>query len=883
MRIFASRSLEKMNATMTNLSSKYPTAFKAVLLFLALYIAAAKIGNVVSIFTSPTDENVFQDSKDGVKVISIVPDGASERAGMEIGDVILSINNQAFQNAKEANAILKQTKPGDYITYVVQRGNDQLTLNVLIARVGIDWAILLSLGVMLATIAVGISVGVAKPEQQGAQMLAGSLVALAPAFAITGVGGSGVIGGLWWMSMFFGLPFAVHASLYFPKQSKNFKKQLALVRAFYIVGAATCVGLLAFDVTRTPLAMWNCAYLSIAIGILYGIKRLQEPDIQKAQRWIFYALIVFGVSNGTGWWLYNEFGKVALYVLLLAAVVPAAYFYSITKYRFFGITRIVKRSLSYHVTNAAIMFFLIVAFINVVSWLTRLEWTTPVGVRFTTMSIQIFTGSENPAANKIGERFIFILFGIGVMWAFKLLSEKVRDLLDAYFHRRKYNYRDALSEISEVLAEKITVSELAESITDEIIELMQLKGAAICLAVRNGYRLETAKGSCAVLTADDAEELYRRGSELLLPVPIVDLLLPNEMPLDARNQMSRIQEAGVQLVAPLVIKDKSIGIILLAEKRSEETYKEDDVKFIESVARQAAVAFENARLNKEESEKRRLKRELEFARKVQQEILPQEIPAMKGLVVAGSYIAAGEVGGDYYDVILESSRHAKPSLAQHLTVLVGDVAGKGISAAMYMARVQGIMRTLNYGGTLSPKALLEQANAVLFSRDMRRSFVTMFCGQFDTEQKTLVVARAGHLPMLWYSTADDRWHIVKPSGMGIGLDAGERFANALAEEKLCYREGDVFIFFSDGVTEAKNSNGDEFGMERLLELIERDKHQPASEMLGRIENALIDFVGNAEQHDDITLLIVKAEPVEVRPENSIDHCEHDAENAKLVC
>jgi serine phosphatase RsbU (regulator of sigma subunit) len=146
----------------------------------------------------------------------------------------------------------------------------------------------------------------------------------------------------------------------------------------------------------------------------------------------------------------------------------------------------------------------------------------------------------------------------------------------------------------------------------------------------------------------------------------------------------------------------------------------------------------------------------------------------------------------------------------------------------------------------------------------------MICARFDTQEKTLSLVRAGHLPMIWYSSRAHTVRIIKPSGMAIGLDHSERFANLLHTETIRYDDGDIFAFFSDGVTEAKNSADEEFGMERLMELIERHKSAAASDVLTSVEGALIDFVGNRDQFDDITLLIIKAVPMPTSPEPKID-------------
>jgi sigma-B regulation protein RsbU (phosphoserine phosphatase) len=851
-----------MDDSLQTYFSRHPLLFRLLLIGLALIVAVGKVVEVVGIFTSPTDENLFQDTPDGVRIVQVVPGGASDQAGIRVGDILIAINDQTFSNAREANRILKQTKPGDVINYTIRRNNTVLSLKVTIARVGIDWAILLSLFVMGATLTVGLFVGLLRPQFKGAQLFSLSLILLSPLFAITGVGKGGYGGILWWVALFLGVPLSLHAALYYPRPSSQLSSQWRFVQAAYLTGVVVGAVLI---ILQPAFLMFVAAIAAYGAGLSLlqrAILLRHDADTRRAQRWIWRAMLFLALSYPLGWVLFSLYGREFLYLLLLSVVVPVASFYSVTKYRFFGITRIMKRGLTYNIALAALIFLTSVLFLNLIAFLAGLDFEHHISVKFTPVSVKIFIDQNNPAGNKEGERFLYILFGAIMSVGFWLVMREGKLALDRWFHRQQYDYKRALTELSEIFAEKITTSELAESLCTDIMKYMQLKGVAIFLRHQSKYRVVSAKGSCEKLASRDAADLYSVGIELTLPSPLSELLLPSDPSL-----LKGLQDANVQLLVPLIIKNKQIGMILLAEKRSEEIYKEDDLHFIESLAKQAAVAFENARLNKEASDKRRLRRELEFAQKVQQELLPREIPTCTDLQIAATYLSAGEVGGDYYDLLYDNTDSSKP---RYITALVGDVAGKGISAAMYMSRVQGIVRTLYQSGVTAPKDLLEKVNAVLFSRDLRRSFVTMICARFDTQEKTLSLVRAGHLPMIWYSSREHTVRVVKPSGIAIGLDHSERFANLLHTETIRYDDGDIFAFFSDGVTEAKNSADEEFGMERLMELIERHKSAAASDVLTSVEGALIDFVGNRDQFDDITLLIIKAVPMPASPEPKID-------------
>lgn len=852
---------------------KYPKFFVVLLIALGSLIVTVKTTEVITMFTSPTDENYFRNSPDGVTVFAVLENGASERAGIKVGDEILSINDQTFETAAQATRILRQAKPGDIIKYRVQRAGEVLQLKVVLAKFGIDWAVLFSLVITIATVSVGCFIALARPENTGARITATSLVVLSPAFSLTQQAHTEIGQILFLVSVFIGFPLIAHSLLYVPVRARNFDSKIKWIRVWYVLGAIMLLSASSLFYNIGFMLKWPIMlYLFISAFIWVWLGKGRDKQVIKTQRPINYALLTFLASALIVWMLIlAESGRYSLYLFLVSGIVPAAYLYSITKYRFFGITRIVRRSLSYTVTSSALMFLSVIGLINLFAWLIKIDVNSPMGIRFSPLSIRFMT--DDPQALREAERLIYILIGCTVILGAIYIIDKVKLFLNKRFHRLGYNYKDALSDISGVLAERLSEKELAESLTDEMLKLIQLKGAAIYLRnsnrnVESGedgssenetYLLGAAKGTCRRLIDSGIEvELFRHYSELMQPVAVSDFDLP-----------ASIDEALVQVAVPILIKEKPIGILLLGEKLSEDVYKQDDLDFIESLARQVAIAFENSRLYKEEQEKSRLKRELEFARKVQQELLPQDIPAISGLEIKGYYFAAGEVGGDYYDVITaKMAERVRRKVPNHfVTILVGDVAGKGVSAAMYMARVQGIIRTLSCSGLVSPKDLIEKTNSMLFSRDMRRSFVTMICAKVDTKTKTVNLVRAGHLPLLWYSTADQTLHVVRPSGIAIGLDAGAQFKQSLEEHCFGYDEGDLFVFFSDGITEAKNPEGEEFGMDRLISLVTENKALSADEIVTLIYNQLVDFARNVNPYDDITLLVMKAVPVSIdKPE-----------------
>jgi serine phosphatase RsbU (regulator of sigma subunit) len=250
-------------------------------------------------------------------------------------------------------------------------------------------------------------------------------------------------------------------------------------------------------------------------------------------------------------------------------------------------------------------------------------------------------------------------------------------------------------------------------------------------------------------------------------------------------------------------------------------------------------------------EKQRLDDELRIAREIQKSLLPIAPPVMPGMTIADLCEPAREVGGDYYDFFELSPRR--------LGVMVADVSGKGTSAALYMAELKGLMLALTRKEE-SPRRLLIEANRLLSEHLDNRSFITMTYAIIDLETRTLTCARAGHTPLIVVSGGRSR--VICPSGMVLGLrlpGAAERFAQVLEEHTRPLLAGDVIVLYTDGITEAMNADGDLFSDETLGRVVEGQDDQDAAGIRERVVREVRAFVGDAEPHDDMTMIVLKVD------------------------
>ena len=299
------------------------------------------------------------------------------------------------------------------------------------------------------------------------------------------------------------------------------------------------------------------------------------------------------------------------------------------------------------------------------------------------------------------------------------------------------------------------------------------------------------------------------------------------------------------LCVPLRAKGRVIGVLEALNPVGREGFTEEDLELLECFADQAAIAIENARLHSEIVRQEKTRRELEIAREIQQGLLPDLSQRAVGLDLAAAMIPAREVGGDFYDGIrLEGSK---------VSVILGDVSGKGAPAALYMVRTLSDYRFLA-PRSAGPAALLETLNEGL-CRDARLGmFVTVLSAVVDPRAQTVQYASAGHLPLLIRRAKSGRVETLDDAkGIPMGLAPGTRYPQAEA----ALAAGDLLLFYTDGILEARNRAGEEYSLDRLKRRL-AEPAPNASELAQRILRDLRDWTKSAEPHDDITLLILAA-------------------------
>jgi sigma-B regulation protein RsbU (phosphoserine phosphatase) len=316
--------------------------------------------------------------------------------------------------------------------------------------------------------------------------------------------------------------------------------------------------------------------------------------------------------------------------------------------------------------------------------------------------------------------------------------------------------------------------------------------------------------------------------------------------------INAVNDVRSELVVPILLKDRVVGVFDL-ESPELDAFSTRHVELLTLLAAPAAVAIENARLYESiRANEVRLEKEVRFAQRVQMALLPQELPKkLKGVDVAWHFDPARELGGDIYEFLSPE--------ASTLVVAVGDVSGKGVPAALYSSFVGEVVRGRTYRRRFtpelaSPAAVLTSLNRILHERGLEEYYCTLFYASFDLKRHTATFANSG-LP----------FPIQVSSGRGVslaltGLPLGSFGASTYDEATVDLTPGDVFVFFSDGISETFSESGEEFGTDRIREAVLPVADRPAREIVGAVFEAMQRFRGDAPQTDDQTVVVVRIPP-----------------------
>ncbi len=415
-------------------------------------------------------------------------------------------------------------------------------------------------------------------------------------------------------------------------------------------------------------------------------------------------------------------------------------------------------------------------------------------------------------------------------------------------HEREYTGTlETLAEVSREFGSILNLDELLRRLASVTRRLVEYRTFGILLVNDDTQELEM---KTAVRYGDQSAPTRVKMGEGLVGYAAQhkEPVLVSDVSVDPRY-IKLVEDIRSELVIPLMIKDRCIGVFDL-ESPDLDAFRKNDVQILTLLASQAAVAIENARLYETiSSNEIRIEKELRFAQRVQVALLPTELPKrIKGVDVAARFEPAYELGGDFYD-FLAPEPHS-------LVIAVGDVSGKGVPAALYSAFAGELVRSRTFrrrytSDRSSPAGVLASMNTILHERQLEPYYCTLCYALFDFKRRTVVLANSG-LPYPVRCSGETATQIVLP-----GVPLGSFGGSAYDEVSYDLTAGDVILFCSDGVFEANDARGREFGVERLSQVVLDARTQPARSIVEEVFTAVADFRGEARAKDDMTVVAIK--------------------------
>ena len=824
----------------------------------------------------------FVDFRHNRPVLSFV-NLSAQRAGIKEKDVLISVNGQPVSGLAVLGEAMRRSKPGDTLSVsVLTPGDAQPRLaSIRLEKVTsppLSWgaASLWALKLVMPTfcILLGFWVVAVRPRDPSAWCLCFIMLFFSTIYSAGAEGWGSVardvgrayrviIGNTWPIFMLlFGLyfpePFPGKASPFW-KWSK--RAVISLLIALCFLDLIVQLGQLenAASVASLALAMEHLSRFHFIIAFIgtgaffacisVKLGKAVTPDAKRRLRLLHAgatismtpACILFvtqGIKGGAIEQIFPEW--FVLSGLSLMLLFPVTLAYVIVVHRAMDVRVVIRQGLQYGLAKTG----------------TRvLQVILGFAVLWTAINLSLDPTRSKP------QRIMVVAWGVVLVIWLRRGAEAARKWIDRRFFRDAYNAEQILEALSEEVRSIVEKRPLLERVATKISESLYIPRVAVLLEERGCYRPAFALGYPGELdvalpqSGGTVQQLKREA----VPERVYfdDENSWVNSPKLADDERQKLSSLDPQLLIPLAVKEKLLGIISLGQKRSEAPYTNTDVRLLKSVATQTALALSNAELTAaiadEVARREKLNREIEIAREVQERLFPQHLPPIAGLDYFGRCRTALGVGGDYYDFL------ALPD--GKLGIALGDVSGKGIAAALTMASLEASLRADAARAGDDIAGLISRVNRMLYDASTEDRYATLFYAQYDPSSRRLTYVNAGHCPPILFraasrgeSAAPTMERLDQAGGTVVGLLPDCDYEQA--ETLLC--PGDLLVIYTDGFSEAMNPQLEEWGEERLLHSVASCNGLPAKETIAKIMQSAEAYVSGAPQSDDMTLVVLRA-------------------------
>jgi len=850
-------------------------AYGALWMFYARWEPAARLG--IELEETP--------DRRAIHVLDVVEGTPVARAGLRPGDLIVAVNGQPLDTLAPFYDAVTRGQPGDGVEFEVRRPNELAPLRLraeLIANPHREtpqswgeWGaseIVNSYPVLF--LAVGLPVLFLRLEDRHAWLLAllfASFIAGAPLLllepgihpALRGFAlfykilGNGMVPALFYtffavfpepspmeqrlpwlkwtllaLSAGVGLPLAIWAGgagspqplLRFAGQIGGRLVEVTLVGYFFAgigLGLVSLVwnglrGASAETRRKLRVVMWGTVVGLVPFLLLFAVSLQMDRDVYEFPFWVWVPTV------------------------LCTFLMPLSMAYAVVKHRVLAVPVLLKRSARYVLVRRSVdllLLLLAVVFYEAAARLVDFARETFVRVQ--------------PETTLISGVGIGMLFGAIFLLAHRTLQRRVGERIDRAFFRRAYDARQILEDLGEKTRAATSREELATLLRHHIREAFYPRTRYVYLEDAQGRLAATSSAvpsELEVLPRDWPllEELARHGRPWEVPPQNRMLVAAPFLPVALALQHLAALEA--ECLVPLLGRDQRLaGLLVIGPRMSEEPYSSEDKRLLASVAVQAATALESIRLAEQMAERleaeHQQKREIEIAHEVQARLLPRKQPPLRTLDYVGRCLQAHGVGGDFYDFLeLDSNQTG---------LVLTDIAGKGIHAALLMANLQANLRS-QYAVALDDlPRLLRSVNRLFCESTEAHHYATVFFSVYDDSTRRLRYENCGHNPPLLVGP-DGRVERLKGTATVLGMF--EAWDCSVVETEL--RPGDLLVIYSDGVTEAFSDAGEIYGEARLLDAIRAHRERPVAGLLDAIVDDVVKFSGRV-QEDDLTLIVAR--------------------------
>ncbi len=804
----------------------------------------------------------------------------AQRAGLKENDILLALNGKPFTGIAVFGEAIRHAKPGDPLTVTVLTRGDTNSRNATILLEQATsphgaWGTtvtLLALKLVMPTfcILLGLWVPAVRPRDPSAWLLCFIMLFFSVFYSVGSESWGPVlrdvatayrvaIGNSWSIFMLlFGLyfpePFPGKDPLWWQWSKRTVITALIV---FCILNVVVQVGQMeniasvaSLSAILGRLAKVQFVLAFAATGAFFAcisVKKAKAvtPDANRRLQLLYTgsivsmgpACILFVTQAIKGGGLEQIFPEwFVLSAVSLMLLFPVTLAYVIVVHRAMDVRVVIRQGLQYALATSGVrvlQFLLILATV----------WTA--------------TSLASDPTRSRPQKIAAMAWGVAIAIWLSRGAVRVRQWIDRRFFREAHDAEQILSSLGDEVRTIVEKRPLLERVATQISGSLHIPRVAVLLEDGGFYRPAFALGYAGALDADlsDSSATVLRLKQEAGPERVYfddekSWVNSATMTDDERRKLAALEP---QVLLPLNVKEKLLGIISLGQRRAEAPYSGADLRILKSVATQTALALSNAELTSaiavEIGRREKLNREIEIAREVQERLFPQRLPEIAGLDYFGRCRTALGVGGDYYDFL------ALPE--GKLGVALGDVSGKGIAAALTMASLQASLRAdaMRAGNDIA--GLITRVNAMLYDASTEDRYATLFYAQYDPATHRLSYVNAGHCPpILLRSTANHA--AVERLDQAGGTVVGLLPECAFEQAEVTLSPGDLLVIYTDGFSEAMNPNLEEWGEERLISAITSCAGLPAKDSISKIMQAADAFASGAPQSDDMTLVILRA-------------------------